>query len=192
MNWLNSFKNQNSALGDLTLTLLDSAYKCGQEFEDSIYDRFGKDSKEARISWVHVQYEFLFFFTHLVMRNAFSKLGNEKLVKLQKLLGSRLANSTTEAWFKEWPKDMQVGIKHDFYNNLNAAELDYSQCKGGLLIKEPPFSEDGLFNRLANNVARLSGNEGNPILTLRCQIVGLNIFNNINLDYLIERVGKEI
>jgi hypothetical protein len=171
MSWINNFKKQPSGISDLAVSIVDISYKCGQEFKESIDEKFGKDSKEAMTSWVQVQYEFLFFYTHLVMRSALSKLGNDKRIKLQDLLGPILVN---------------------FIHNLNVAEMDYSECKGGLLVKDQPFSENGLFSRLAMNIARLSGHENNPATILKCITIGVDKFAEMKLNLLIDAVGKEI
>lgn len=192
MNWLNSFKKQSSGLSDLACAIVDVSYKCGQEFKESIDEKFGKDSNEAMLRWAQVQYEFLFFFTHLAMRSALSKLGNDKRTKLQKLLAPLLENSTTEAWFGHWPEKFREGIKNDFIHNINVAEIDYSECKGGLLVKDQPFSKDGLFSRLAMNIARLSGYENNPGTIMKCITIGVEKFANIKLEQLIDSVGKDL
>lgn len=192
MSWINNFKKQPSGISDLAVSIVDISYKCGQEFKESIDEKFGKDSKEAMTSWVQVQYEFLFFYTHLVMRSALSKLGNDKRIKLQDLLGPILVNLTTEAWFGHWPEKYKEGIKNDFIHNLNVAEMDYSECKGGLLVKDQPFSENGLFSRLAMNIARLSGHENNPATILKCITIGVDKFAEMKLNLLIDAVGKEI
>lgn len=192
MKFTNIFKRHTSGLNDLAKSLVSTSYECGQEFKESIDEKFGRDSKEAMTSWVQVQYEFLFFFTHLAMRSALSKLGNGKRIKLQDLLGPILVNSITEAWFGHWPEKFKDGIKDDFFNNINVAEFKYSKCKGGLLVKDKPFSEDGLFSKLARNIARLSGYENNPEVIMRCMEVSVKKFTDIKMDQLIDLVGKEL
>lgn len=190
MSWQNSFKKQSSE--DLACAIVDASYKCGQEFKESIDEKFGKDTKEAMNSWMQVQYEFLFFFIHLAMRFTLSKLGNEKRIRLQDLLCPILMNSTTEAWFGHWPEKFKEGIKNDFIHNINVSEMDYSECRGGLLIKDKPFSEDGLFSRLSRNIARLSGNENNPETIMRCTSIVIKKFVDMKLDQLIDSVDKEL
>lgn len=191
MSWIDMFK-KHSGINDLAIAIVDTSYKCGQEFKEPIDKKFGKDSKEAMLNWVKVQYEFLFFFCHLAMRSALSQLGNDKRTKLQKLIGPILSTSTTEAWVGHWPEDLKERIKTDFFNNINVAELDYSECKGGLLVKDQPFSKDGLFSRLAINIAQLSGYENNPGIILQCESVAVKNFGEMKLDKLINAVGKEI
>lgn len=193
MTWQNSFKKeQSSGLSDLACAIADTSYMCGQEFEEFIDEKFGKDSQDAMFGYIQVQYEFLFFFAHLAMRFALSKLGNDKRNKLQDLLGPILANATTEAWAGHWPEKFKEGIRNDFCHNINVAEMDYSECKGGLLIKDQPFSEDALFSRVSLNIARLSGDENNPETIMRCTSIVVKKFADMKLDQLIDSVGKEL
>lgn len=189
MGWLKSFKT--SGIGDLALAIVDTSYKCGQEFKELIDKKIGKDSKEAMTSWVQVQYEFLFFFTHLAMRSAFSKLGNDKRNKLQDLLGPILVNSTTEAWFGHWPTKFKEGIKNDFFTNINNAEIEYSKYKK-LYPEKAEGSKDTLFWELGKNIARLSGYENNPEVIVLCVKVSVKKFVDMKLDQLIDVAGKEI
>lgn len=167
-------------------------YKCGQEFEEPIDEKFGKDSKEAINSWAQVQYEFLFFFTHLAMRSALSKLGNDKRIKLQDLLGPILVDSTTEAWFGHWPEKLKNGIRDDFFTNLNKAEFEYAQYKG--LSPATGQSPKGtLLWELAKNIARLSGYENNPEVILYCIDIVINHFNDLEkIENLVVHVGKKL
>jgi len=94
MKWSDSFKP--SPLGKLGAAILQTSHICSQSFKNLVDEKFGKDSEEVL---VQVQYEFLFFFMHLSMRFAFSRLGNDKRTKLQEFLVPILADTTTEAWF---------------------------------------------------------------------------------------------
>jgi hypothetical protein len=192
MSWLNSFKKQSSRISDLACAIVDVSYKCGQEFKESIDEKFGKDSKEAMSSWAQVQYEFLFFYTHLAMRSALSKLGNDKRIKLQDLLGPILVNSTTEAWFGHWPEKLKSGIRNDFFTNLNRAEFEYAQYKG--LSPAPGQSPKGtLLWELGKNIARLSGYENNPEVVMSCVETVAEHFKDLKkIENLVAYVGKEL
>jgi hypothetical protein len=192
MSWLNSFKKQSSGLSNLACAIIDVSYKCGQAFKEPIDEKFGKDSKEAMTSWAQVQYEFLFFFTHLAMRSTLSKLGNDKRIKLQDLLGPILVNSTTETWFGHWPEKLKSGIRNDFFANLNRTEFEYAQYKG--LSPAPGQSPKGtLLWELAKNIARLSGYENNPEVILYCIDTVINHFNDLEkIENLVVHVGKKL
>jgi hypothetical protein len=59
-----------------------------------------------------------------------------------------------EGFFGHWPQKYKVGIRHELYENLNNAELEYGACKE-FVSKDNPFADDGLLNKLAQNVARI-------------------------------------
>lgn len=192
MSWLDSFKEQPSGIGNLGCAILDASYKCGNEFKELINEKFGMHSKEADLAQIQVMYEFLFFFTHLTMRYALAELGDNKRVKLQDFLVPIFADVTTEAWFGHWPEKFKKGIKDDFFNNINTAEIDYSECKDGLLSKDKPFTRNALISKLARNIAQLSGCEDDPVVIMQCIVITIKEFINMKLDELVVSVGKEI
>lgn len=190
-------KNQNNSdnsmqeIRKLTSSIITVSYHCGQVFKEPIDNKYGEDSKEAITSFMQVQYEFLFFFAHLAMRSAFSKLGHNKRVKLQQLIGPILEISTTEAWFGHWPEHLKAGIRKDFYNNLNVAELEYSKCHK-LLGNKNESPKDTLFWELGKNIARLSGCELDIAVIMQCMDVSLKYFLDMNLDDLIVAAGEDL
>jgi hypothetical protein len=191
MGWLDSFKRKPSATTILSMKLMNAAYQCGQAFKDSINNKFGEETQDAMLSWSQVQYEFLFFFTHIAMRYAFERLGHEAIAKLQALLAPLLVDSTTEAWFGHWPDKFKAGIRKEFYHNINVAELEYSKCKK-MFPEENEGTKDTLFWELGKNIARLSGYENNPAIIMHCLKVSVEQFKAMELDNLIDAVGKEI
>ncbi|MBF0458680.1 MAG: hypothetical protein HQK99_12395 [Nitrospirae bacterium] len=191
MNWLNSFRKRPSGITSLTCAIIDASYKCGQEFKESIDERFGNNTKEASSHWLLVVYEYLFFFIHLADRSAFSKLGSKKRSKLMDVLAPVIESMTTEAWFASWPAEFKCGIKKDFFNNLNNASIEYSQYKK-LFAEKGENLKDTLFWELGKNIARLSGYEHNPVIIMQAVLNSSDKFANMKLDYLIESAGKEM
>jgi hypothetical protein len=187
MKWSDSFKP--SALEKLGAAILQTSDICSQSFKDLIDEKFGKDSKEAKFALVQVQYEFLFFFMHLAMRFAFSRLGNDKRTKLQDWLGPIIADSTTEAWFGHWPDKLKEGIKKDFFHNLNAAEMEYSQFQKLFTEKDKPF-KDTLFWEFSKNITKLVG--GNVGGTIACYAITVEKLADMKLPDLIDAVSEEI
>jgi hypothetical protein len=60
MSWFNSFRYKHSALGELGAKLLMVSQECAEAYNDTIYSNFGKDSTEARMSLIQVNYELYF------------------------------------------------------------------------------------------------------------------------------------
>lgn len=173
----------------LAVRIIDTSYKCGQAFKKEIDEKFGKDSKDAILNLIKVQYEFLFFFAHLTTRFAFAKFGNEFRTKLQNILGLYFEVTTTEAWFGHWPEKFKVGISDQFWNKLNVSEMEYSECKE-LLVEGGPFSDKGLFSKLGLNIASLFGN--NIGIDTKCVMVSVEQFRVMELEKLIDLVGNEL
>lgn len=176
----------------LIVAILDVSYKCGQKFKNLSDEKFGKGSDKAKFHYIQVQYEFLFFFTHLAMRSAFHVLGNEKRNKLQEIIGPILSDATTEAWMKDWPEDLKRKIRDEFFENLNRSELEYARYKG--LSPAPGESPKGtLLWELGKNIALLSGYENNPIVIMQCiETVNKHLKNIKEIEQMIVLVGKEL
>lgn len=184
-------EKHKSGIYYLALIIVNASTKCGHEFVKYIEEKFGKGSHEADLNRAQVHYEFLFFFTHLTMRYAFSLLGNEKRNKLQELLLPTLEELSTAMWFGHWPEKVKYEILNSFFHNMNVAEFEYSKCKK-LTPEKDESPKDTLFWELDKNIARLSGYENDPAVLILCNDVSIDNFKNMKLDKLIDTVSKEI
>ncbi len=191
MGLFNKPKDKHPALKALGLAILTASVKSGEFFKKDIDEKFGKDSKDATTYFMEVQYEFLFFFTHLTMRFVFGELGHEKRVELQNLLVPILMESSTEAWFGHWPNDLKEGIKKDFKNNINSAELEYSKYKK-MFPEKDEGSKDTMFWEFGKNIARLSGHENDIVIITKCMAYAVEILKQIKLKDLVISAGKEL
>jgi hypothetical protein len=175
----------------LALTILDVSWQSIKEYQELIHDSFGKDPDDAMDRKVKVQYEFVFFFAHLAIRNAFFNLGEDKITKLQNKLGPILATFTTEAWFGHWPSKFKKGIESDFYNNINVAEMEYSKCNE-YFPKNGEGAKDTLFWEFSKNIAELSGHENNMRIIIMCSHIAAQKWLGMNMGELINAASKEI
>lgn len=176
----------------LTAAVLDVSHQCGQEFKKLIGTEFGSKSDKAAYHYIQVQYEFLFFFVHLVMRNAFHTLGDKKRNKLQEVMGPILSDATTEAWMEDWPDDLKRKIKDEFFVNLDRAESEYARYKG--LSPAPYESPKGtLLWELGKNIASLSGYKNNPEVVMQCVEIVAKHFKDIKeIENMVVAAGKEL
>lgn len=184
-------KNKDSAVNILALAILLSSEKCSEFFKEDIDKKFGKDSKEAMTYRMEVQYEFLFFFTHLSMRYAFGELGHEKRVELQNLLLPILMNNSTETWFGHWPAKYKEGIKKEFRDNINRAELEYSKYQK-FFAEKNEGTKDTLFWEFSKNISKLSGHETDIIIITKCMAFTVEVLGKIKLKDLVIAAGKEL
>lgn len=107
-------------------------------------------------NWIYVFSEFAYFFMHLTSRSAFSILGDEGRTKVAKELSPLIVFPIIETFFGHWPQNFKDGIRRDFLEKANNAEVEYGACKE-FLSTDKPFAGDGLLNKLALNVAELVG-----------------------------------
>jgi len=188
MGWFNTFKEDKSAVLELSDVIFESSLACAEALRN---DLNGSTKKERQEKWIYVLFEFICFFMHMTNRIAFGKLGNKRRIKLQGKLAPLIIDSTIESLFGHWPKKLKERIKSDFYEKLNNAEVEYSNCKE-LLTKDKPFSDTSLFSKLSKNVAELSGHPDNPAMIILIITLSVDIWKNMKLEELIDAVGKEL
>lgn len=204
MNWLNSFKKNESALSKLSKIIFDDSLSCAESLRSDLEEKYGKDSKEFQSKYVPVVFEFMYFFLHLTNRSAFSQLGHEKRNRLQSLLAPLVIEPTIDAFFGHWPKNLKDGIKNDFYSNLNNAEMGYGSCKELLLKPEEdtPTREKIESGKLSKSmVGQLIDNllqiiEGkintNPFFIVVIWEVVVDTLKKKEIDRLVLAVSKEM
>ena len=185
------FKVMYPQIADLSRVIVDNSYKCGQQLKSQIAEKYGKDSKESRMAGVRVQYEFLFLFSHLTMRLAYSILGTEKARNLQGFFGPLSAYISTESWFGHWPEELKKGLNADFFTNMNIADIEYAKCKENL-IKGEPFSDNALFSKLAKNVADIIGHSNEPFTIMNIIKITVDSLCNIKLQELIKNASSDL
>jgi hypothetical protein len=189
MGWFNTFKKDKSAIVELSNVIFKSSLDCAEALKNYLNDFTEKERQER---WIYILFEFIYFFMHMTNRIAFGKLGNEGRIKLQDELAPLIIGPTIESLFGHWPRKLKQGIKNDFYEKLNDAEIEYSGCNE-LLSKDHPFTSDkALFSKLARNVAELSGHSNNPAMLLQIITVSVDAWKNMKLEELVVAVGKEL
>jgi len=188
MSWFNTFKKNESAIGELSNVIFKNSLDCVEALKD--YLNYSTE-KEKQEKWIYVLFEFIYFFMHMTNRIAFGKLGNKRRIKLQDELAPLVIDPTIKSLFDHWPKKLKEGIKSDFYEKLNDAEIEYSDCKE-LLIKDNPFSDKALFSKLAKNVTELSGHSNNPEMIIQIITLSVDIWKNMKLEKLVDAVGQEL
>ena len=150
-------KELRRPIGDLALAIGSAAWKCNQSVKP--YLRPGnKFAQHPEVQEVYVFYEFLYFFLHLMNRQARIELGPDRVAKLENEVWPLIIPSAVDAFFGHWPEKFKSRIESEFYDKLNNAKMEYASCKGlfpekGLVGKTDPFS------RLAINILHLASYE---------------------------------
>src|SRR6266566_6578755 len=155
---------QLKALGDIGMAIVHGAQNCSEHVKPMLRvpERTVKPSP-GNYPEIWVFYEFLYFFMHMTMRHASSRLREDQIQRLQGFLGPLLSSTAVDSFFHHWPEDLKEKMRSEFYSKLNDAEVEYSKCKE-LLSKSSPLTGSSLFSQLARNVAELSGDASNPAI----------------------------
>jgi hypothetical protein len=144
-------------IGDLAFAIVSAAWKCNQKITP--YLRPGNKFAEHReVQEVYVFYEFLYFFLHLMNREAHTRLGPDRVVKLRNEVRPLIIPSAVDAFFGCWPEKFKSRIESEFYNKLNDAEMEYASCKG-LFPERELVGKTDMFSRLAINILDLASYE---------------------------------
>ena len=109
----------------LARTILLGSLSCGEALKPYLGDPTQADKHSL---FPAVCYEFIFFFAHLMNRNALSILGNDGRIRLQNEIAPLIVVPAISGFFDHWPEDRKEKMINDFYDDLNDAEVDYSSC----------------------------------------------------------------
>ena len=77
-------QRETKPLGDIGLAIVQASQTCWKTLKPEINVANTKEKQRAEVS---IFYEFLYFFMHLTMRSAFSRLTEQQIKRLQGYLG---------------------------------------------------------------------------------------------------------
>jgi len=149
--------------------------------------------KERMHQEILVFFEFVYFYMHLAMRSAFVQLTEPQLKKLQGYIGPVMSAVAVDSYFAHWPNDLKEKMVSEFYDKLNSAELEYSECTKTASIGQarPTLAEklQALFMKLGSNISMLSGHDEDDLaVILPVSDVALQEWKRMRLDDLIADV----
>jgi hypothetical protein len=115
----------------LVVGIVSASWQCTQEVKLHlrINSEFTKAPHTPQEQDRYVFYEFLYFFIHLMNREAHRRLPISKLEKLQQVIAPLILPSVVGGFFGHWPQKFKDGIERDLYTKLNDTEGEYSSCK---------------------------------------------------------------
>ncbi len=192
--WLNTFrKPELSPLAHLAEHIAKVSLSNAETLKESIR---AVEQKDRTQRWFAVVCEFHYFFMHLTNRFAYGLLGQDGRCKVQVQLFPLIAGPTLEAIIGHWPQHLKDGVKAEFLEKLNAAEMEYGGCKE-FLIPENPFADDALFSKFAGNVCELLGVDKDDFTSFaqtHAQVTGLAMdsFKELNLSETLRAIRKEL
>ena len=182
-------------LGELGKAIIQASVNC----RDAVKRLINMPSeKERQQREIFVFYEFIYFYIHLALRQAFGNLTKEQTQKLQDYLGPLISSVAINSYFAHWPEDLKQKMTDEFYQKLNDAELEYAECTDRIQFDSSKEKQErikdifnALFLKLSFNVANLACNdENNLALTVPVMEVAMNEWIRMRLNKLIADVKK--
>ncbi|MFY9530538.1 MAG: hypothetical protein WAR24_16665 [Candidatus Acidiferrales bacterium] len=179
-------------LSNLSLAIVKASMNCRDGIKDFIETPAEKERQQAEIL---AFFEFIYFFMHLSMREAFARMSEAEIKHLQEQLGPVIASTTIRSYFDHWPDNLKRRMTSDFYENLNRAEIEYAECSrfdSAALAKERSKEVAvRLFKSLGEQVASIIGHERDANYASRVAEVALKEFAPLNFAKLIEDFKRD-
>jgi hypothetical protein len=173
---------------DICLSIVQAAENCKLILRT---DLNFEDKKEKDLAEMLVFYEYLYFFIHLTLRLAFGKFTKTQIKKLREYMGPVIVGAAIDSYTIDWPKDLKEGVKKEFYDKLNQAELEYSECRV-ILDRDKPFSDNALFTKLAKNITELTGHNNNPLKIVEIILTSMEEYAKMDLNKLVDEAANTL
>jgi len=182
-------------LEELGEAIIQASVNCRDAVKELINTPSEKDRQQREI---FVFYEFIYFYIHLTLRQAFGILTKEQTQKLQDYLGPLISSVAIDTYFAHWPEDLKQKMTDEFYQKINDAELEYTECADRIQFDSSKEKQErikdifsALFLKLSSNVACLAYNDENNLpLTVPVTEVAMNEWIRMRLDKLIADVKQ--
>ena len=170
-------------IADLVKAILGAVEYCALQVQP--YLNF-PEAALNRSRYICATFEFTYFFLHMMNRNALQTLGHARIVSLQEQVGPLIVTSVIDTFYEDKPERDKDEIRAVFYDNLNRAELGYSNCKE-LVSSQDPFSKEALLSRLAWYVANLCPDPCNKPLILAIIEAAFKKWREVSFDELLNK-----
>jgi len=178
--------NTYKPVRDICLSIVQAAENCKLVLKT---DLNFEDKKEKDLAEMLVFYEYLYFFIHLTLRLALGKFTETQMKKMREYMGPVIVGTAIDSYTKHWPEDLKEGMKNEFYDKLNQAELEYSMCKV-ILDRDKPFSDNALFTKLAKNITELTGYNNNPVKIVEKILMSMEEYAKMDLNKLVDEAAQ--
>jgi hypothetical protein len=188
-------------VGDLGFEIVAAADKCTKATNAILRrnPKLDKGPPETWTAYILVFYEFLYFFTHLTNRCAHQRFGPDKVERIQKELFPLIVEVAVNSWFADWPDEKKSGIRTEFVQNLNVAEMEYARCES-FLPNRCPIDYTALCSCLARTILGLAGYDteaeahsaGRRALTESVNLSASEILERTDFDSLVRKAGDAI
>ena len=186
-------RQEYKPFGAVSLALIQASTNARDQVKPIIKASNEKDRVEREI---YVFYEFIYFFMHMTMRQAFAALSAARLEELQTYLGPLISSVAIDSYFAHWPEDRKQRMIGQFYDKLNETELEYTECtqfETDLEGEERTKAKlKALFMRVASNVAALAAENEKDITVVAPLVTTVfSEWKNMKLDALVADVARK-
>jgi hypothetical protein len=179
--------------GKVGLAIIQASTNCRNTVKELIDAPTEKNRLERE---AYVFYEFIYFYMHLTMREAFVQLTTPEIRKLQSYLGPLVSSVAIDSYFAHWPDELKQKMTGELYDKLNDAEVEYAECTKF----DPPEQGEqrltrklqALFMKLGSNVSNLSGHGDDSAVIMAVAHAAINEWERMGLDNAMAEVKKVI
>jgi hypothetical protein len=166
MKWSSGLFKKDKPIKELSSFIFNSSLACVELLKNDIAERYSDDS-EYQSRYLLVILETTCFLLHFVNRRAWEILGEEKRSKLQDSLYPLVIEPTINTLCRNTLDDVKIKAINELIENVNNAEIEYSECKklftipgeiegdsslDKLLSGKPRF---GLVNQFIDNISKV-------------------------------------
>jgi hypothetical protein len=171
-------------LKHIALAIIKASVNC---FKKVNILKEGMEKTEKETKTVFVFNEFLFFFTHIVLRTASSSLSRLQDQKLVYFLDLVLGDTIIHMFHFCWANEQEARFI-EYFEKLNKAEWGYSKSKE-IYSESNPDSSDTIFGKLAQNVGSMAEIQMKSSITSLVINVSVKECKRMHIDQLISALS---
>lgn len=182
------FRRKSSALRKIGKAVTIAADDCYRKTQPLISFT---EEKSKQYASIRIYYEYLYFFRHLALKNAFNRLSVMQMKVLHEYMAGAAIPRAVDIFLKQWPEELQAGMRNEFFKKLNDVEADYGNSRE-LFAKKDPCTSDALTSKIGRNIAEIAGTP-NHLTTIRTVIIVItDAFKTMKLERLVDKAKEDI
>jgi len=187
---IQKIQEQSEASRDVGMAVLKAAIRS----RDSTKQWIEGETEAKRLeSEAYIFFEYVYFYLHLAMRSAFVALTEYQMGNLQEYLGILVPAAAVESYFAHWPEELLRGMKREFVDNLNEAELEYTQAVRDSTLEVSTDKFLGIFLLLAIRITQwCTGKDQEREPNLLVIDIAMNDWKEMRLGALMDRVSRTL
>jgi len=149
------------------------------------------EENDKQSASIYIYYEYLYFFRHLVLRSAFSRLSVMQMKILHEYIAGIFIPHAIDTFLKQWPEELKTDMRNEFFAKLNDVEAVYGNSRE-LFTKKDPCTSDALTSKIGRNIAEITGNPKQSTTIKTAIIVITDAYKTMKLEKLIEKAQEDV